>query len=119
MRDAKSVIAIAHHPDAQSFGAINVLDPKAAATAQLVWGLAKALLEHPNADIALCCYLGLVTDTGRFSYDNTCVSAFMDAAPVRQETVKISGLTSLRSLPSIFSVWPMSKSFRSAKTRRP
>ena len=88
MRGAKSVVVVDHHPDAQSFGAVNVLDPKAAATAQLVWALAKALLDRPTVDIALCCYLGLVTDTGRFSYDNTCVSAFMDAAEMVEAGVQ-------------------------------
>jgi bifunctional oligoribonuclease and PAP phosphatase NrnA len=80
MHGAESVVVIDHHPDAQAFGQVCVLDPKSAATGQLVWTLAKTLLEAPSGEVALCCYVGLVTDTGRFSYDNTCASAFRTAA---------------------------------------
>ena len=80
MNQAKTVIVIDHHPGGETFGAINILDPRAAATGDLVWRLARALEEAPSADVALCCYVGLMTDTGRFSYDNTCESAFTDAA---------------------------------------
>ena len=49
------------------------------ATAQLVWQFAKTL-GAPSSDVAECCYVGLVTDTGRFSYDNTSAAALRDAA---------------------------------------
>lgn len=88
MRGAETVIVIDHHPDAQPFGQIAVLDPKAAATGQLVWGFARSLVESPSADVALCCYVGLMTDTGRFSYDNTCSSAFRDAAEMVEAGVE-------------------------------
>ena len=80
MLGAETVIVIDHHPDALPFGQVNVLDATAAATGQLVWGLAHALLDAPSAEVALCCYVGLITDTGRFSYDNTTAHAFSDAA---------------------------------------
>jgi bifunctional oligoribonuclease and PAP phosphatase NrnA len=88
MRGAETVIVIDHHPDAQPFGQIAVFDPSAAATGQLVWGLAKMLQDAPSADVALCCYIGLMTDTGRFSYDNTCVAAFRDAAEMVEAGVQ-------------------------------
>ena len=80
MHAARTVIVIDHHPDAQPFGAINIVDAKAAAAGELVWELAKVLEETPSNDVALCCYVGLVTDTGRFSYDNTTERAFAEAA---------------------------------------
>jgi phosphoesterase RecJ-like protein len=82
MRAAKTVIVIDHHPDADAYGAINIVDPTAAATGLLVWELARELADsqRPSADIALCCYVGLITDTGRFSYDNTDERAFIEAA---------------------------------------
>ena len=57
-----------------------VFQAAAAATGQIVWALAKVLLDEPSADGALCCYVGLMTDTGRFSYDNTSPEALRDAA---------------------------------------
>ena len=80
MRQAKTVIVIDHHPGGETFGTINIIDPAAAATGELVWQLAKTLEDEPSADVALCCYVGLMTDTGRFSYDNTCETAFAHAA---------------------------------------
>lgn len=76
---AKTVIVFDHHPDGHEFGAINVVDPTAAATAQLIWHFAQSL-GAPSADVAECCYVGLVTDTGRFSFDNTTAQALRDAA---------------------------------------
>lgn len=80
MRRAETVIVIDHHPDVEGFGQIALVDRTAAATGQLVWEFAHALLDTPSADVALCCYVGLITDTGRFSYDNTTARAFQDAA---------------------------------------
>jgi len=80
MRGANTVIVIDHHPDAEPFGTVAVLNPAAAAASQIVWEVARALEEIPSADVALCCYTGLLTDTGRFSYDNTSEQAFRDAA---------------------------------------
>ena len=80
MRQAKTVIVIDHHPDGSGFGTVNIIDSTAASTGQLVWGLARALEPNPSTDVAQCCYVGLITDTGRFSYDNTSARSFLDAA---------------------------------------
>lgn len=79
-RAAQTVIVIDHHPDAAQFGAVNILDSSAASTGQLVWRLAKAFENAPSDEVAQCCYVGLLTDTGRFSYDNTSAVAFREAA---------------------------------------
>jgi len=77
---AETVIVIDHHPDAQPFGDILVHEPTAAATGQIVWNLAKEFDNPPSADVAQCCYVGLLTDTGRFCYDNTTADSFRAAA---------------------------------------
>jgi phosphoesterase RecJ-like protein len=76
---AETLIVFDHHPGGDEYGAINVLDPAASATAELVWQFA-AILGEPSADVAECCYVGLVTDTGRFSYANTTAHSLRDAA---------------------------------------
>jgi len=76
---ARTVIVFDHHPGGDEFGALNVIDTSASATAQLVWEFAQTL-GAPSADVAECCYVGLVTDTGRFSYENTSALALRDAA---------------------------------------
>jgi len=79
-RDAETLIVVDHHPDNAQFGQVNVVDPTAAATSQLVWRIIEALELYPSAEMALCCYVALMTDTGRFQYDNTTATAFRDAA---------------------------------------
>lgn len=77
---ADKVIVIDHHPDAREYGDVHALDPAASATGQLVWWLLDALDFVPTPEIALCCYTALVTDTGRFSFQNTTSRALRDAA---------------------------------------
>lgn len=79
-KSANTLITIDHHPDNQQFGEINILDAQSASTAQLVWHLLDPLGVKPTPEIASCLYVGLMTDTGRFQYDNTGPSALRDAA---------------------------------------
>lgn len=79
-RDAETVVVVDHHPDNLAFGTVNVLDPGAAACGQMVWRLLSRLEIEPSPEVALCCYVGLVTDTGRFQYDNTDPAALREAA---------------------------------------
>ena len=79
-RAAGSLVVLDHHPDALPYGDVNVLEPDAAATGQMVWRFARELDRKPSVDVARCCYVGLITDTGRFSYDNTTAEALRDAA---------------------------------------
>lgn len=77
---AKNVITIDHHPDGEEFGSINIVDSSMASTTQLVWRLIRALEIKMTPEIAQCCYVGLLTDTGRFAYSNTTPVALRDAA---------------------------------------
>lgn len=69
--DGATVINIDHHHDNTRFGEINLVDPDACCTAQIVWRLAHELDVEIDADIAEALYVGLVTDTGKFMYENT------------------------------------------------
>jgi phosphoesterase RecJ-like protein len=87
---AETLVVIDHHPDASSYGTVHVLDSSAAATGQLIWQLLDALEVHPTPEIALCCYTALLTDTGRFQYQNTTSSALRDAAAMLDAGVDAS-----------------------------
>lgn len=84
---AETLIVMDHHPDAAEWGSINVLDSSCAATGQLIWRLLEPLQTAPNADVALCCYVALMTDTGRFQYDNTTPTALREAAAMLEAGV--------------------------------
>ncbi len=73
---AGTLIVLDHHASNDHYGAINVIDPAAAATAVLVRRLASRLGWPLTRDAAICLYTGLVTDTGRFQYSNTTPEVF-------------------------------------------
>jgi phosphoesterase RecJ-like protein len=68
---AGHLIVIDHHRSNGGFGDIQVVDPDAAATTQIVFYLLEALGWDLTPEIASCLYTGLVTDTGRFQYSAT------------------------------------------------
>ena len=80
MRAASRVIVLDHHPDQPLYGDTTFTDASMAATGQIVWRLLPALGAAPSTQIARCLYVALMTDTGRFTYDNTTPAALRDAA---------------------------------------
>jgi bifunctional oligoribonuclease and PAP phosphatase NrnA len=65
------LLNIDHHHDNTLFGTLNLVDPTASCTAEIVWDLMHGLGVAPTAAIAEALYIALVTDTGRFMYENT------------------------------------------------
>lgn len=70
-RASDCLINIDHHPGNESFGTLNVVVPTASSTAELVTRLLEDLGVALDNDIATCLYVGVVTDTGRFQYENS------------------------------------------------
>jgi phosphoesterase RecJ-like protein len=65
------ILNIDHHHDNTRFGTVNHVDANASCTAEIVWDLMDGLGVPLDLDIAEALYVGLVTDTGRFMYENT------------------------------------------------
>jgi bifunctional oligoribonuclease and PAP phosphatase NrnA len=65
------VINIDHHHDNTRFGTINLIDVEASCTAEIVYDLAGLLGVEMTPEIANALYVALVTDTGKFMYENT------------------------------------------------
>jgi phosphoesterase RecJ-like protein len=80
MRAAQPLINIDHHHDNTRFGTINHVVEQASCTAEIVWDLARDLGVEISPTIAEALYVGLVTDTGRFSYESTTPRAHLMAA---------------------------------------
>ncbi len=68
---AGCVINVDHHPGNDNFGDLNLVAPAASSTAELTVHLLKDVGIRIDRDIAVCFYVGLVTDTGRFQYSNS------------------------------------------------
>lgn len=76
---ADATVRIDHHAHPERVSAYSYTDPDAASCSVLVWEVLGALGAQ-TAEAATCCYAGLVTDTGRFSYQNADAHAFAAAA---------------------------------------
>jgi bifunctional oligoribonuclease and PAP phosphatase NrnA len=90
---AGQVVVLDHHPDNQRFGTLNYVDESAAATAVLVRRVAAELGWSLTHDVALCLYVGLVTDTGRFRYPNTTPDVFHLAEELAEHDLPIARIT--------------------------
>lgn len=75
-RAAHNLVVVDHHASNTMFGDINLVDPHAAASTVMVRQLADRLGWPLNREAALCLYVGLITDTGRFQYSNTTPAVF-------------------------------------------
>ena len=74
------ILNIDHHHDNTRFGTVNWVTPAASCTAEMVWDLMRDLGVAPSQAIADALYVGLVTDTGKFMYENTGTRAHQMAA---------------------------------------
>ncbi len=64
-------INVDHHHDNTLFGDVNLVETAASSTAEIVYRLAILLGVEITPEIASALYVGLVTDTGKFMYENT------------------------------------------------
>jgi bifunctional oligoribonuclease and PAP phosphatase NrnA len=74
------IVNVDHHHDNTRFGAIDHVVDGASCTAEIVWDLMRGLGVEPTPEIADALYVGLVTDTGKFMYENTGTRAHVMAA---------------------------------------
>ncbi len=87
-------INVDHHHDNTLFGDANLLDTAASSTAEIVYRLAISLGVEITPEIASALYVGLVTDTGKFMYENTnahthrIAAELIDAGVVVDETYR-------------------------------
>jgi bifunctional oligoribonuclease and PAP phosphatase NrnA len=79
-RPGVRIVNIDHHHDNTHFGTVNLVDPGASCTAEIVWDLLGDLGGKATLPIAEALYVGLITDTGRFMYENTTARSHLMAA---------------------------------------
>ncbi len=89
-RPGAHIVNIDHHHDNTRFGTINYVQPTASCTAEIVWELMHGLGVEPTVTIANALYVGLITDTGRFMYENTGARAHQMAAELIRAGVDVN-----------------------------
>jgi len=67
----KLLINIDHHITNDSFGDINLVQNRASSTAEVLYDLMNENNFRMNKKLAILLYLGIMTDTGSFRYENT------------------------------------------------
>jgi bifunctional oligoribonuclease and PAP phosphatase NrnA len=88
-QDGVHILNLDHHHDNTRFGTVNHVVQDASCTAEIVWDLMRALDVEPTPEIAEALYVGLVTDTGKFMYENTGVRAHLMAAELIEAGVDV------------------------------
>ncbi len=71
IQDRHTVINIDHHITNHLFGDINYVQPRASSTAEMIYGILARQRFGFDRDVAMLLYIGILTDTGSFRYDNT------------------------------------------------
>ncbi|HSZ70910.1 MAG TPA: DHH family phosphoesterase [Solirubrobacteraceae bacterium] len=80
LRDGAHLLNVDHHHDNTHFGTLDYVVASASCTAEIIWDLMHGLGVTPTLAVAEALYVGLVTDTGRFMYENTGPRAHQMAA---------------------------------------
>ncbi len=88
-RDEAKILNIDHHHDNTRFGTLNLVDTEASCTAEILFGLTKLLGAELTSEIAGALYVALVTDTGRFMYENTGAATHRMAAELIEAGVDV------------------------------
>jgi bifunctional oligoribonuclease and PAP phosphatase NrnA len=92
LRDgANRVLNIDHHHDNTRFGDVNLVDVDASCTAEILYQLAGVLAVELTLEMASALYVGLVTDTGNFMYENTDARSHRMAAALIEAGVDVNG----------------------------
>lgn len=82
-------INIDHHHDNTHFADLNLVEPDSSCTAEIIYELARMLEVEVSPEMASALYVGIVTDTGKFMYNNTSARTHRVAAELVDAGVDI------------------------------
>jgi phosphoesterase RecJ-like protein len=91
-REGQHIVNIDHHHDNTHFGTVNLVVGDASCTAEILWELAHALGVEITRSMAEALYIALITDTGRFMYENTGARAHLMAAELIEAGVDVAAV---------------------------
>ena len=90
--DGNKVLNVDHHHDNTRFGTVNLVDVEASCTAEIVYEIAGRLGVDLTPEMASALYVGLITDTGKFMYENTDARSHRIAAALVEAGVDINDI---------------------------
>ncbi len=92
LREGTRILNIDHHHDNTRFGEINLVDVDASCTAEIVFEISRRLGAVTTPTMAQALYVGLITDTGMFMYENTDARTHRVAAELIEAGVDVNGI---------------------------
>ncbi|HEX6489255.1 MAG TPA: bifunctional oligoribonuclease/PAP phosphatase NrnA [Candidatus Dormibacteraeota bacterium] len=93
--DRATIVNVDHHPSNDRFGDVNIIDPDAAAVAEMVVAILESWKWEITPEMATNLYTALVTDTGGFRHENTDADALETAARLARYGVEPSFVTTM------------------------
>jgi phosphoesterase RecJ-like protein len=90
LRDGTRILNVDHHHDNTRCGEVNLVDVYASCTAEIVFEISKRLGVKTTPEIAQALYVGLITDTGMFMYENTNARTHRVAAELIEAGVSVN-----------------------------
>jgi phosphoesterase RecJ-like protein len=87
-----TLVTIDHHQDNPGNAELNLIDPKAASTTAILFGIFRAGHFAIDVQVGASLYVGLVTDTGRFQFSNTDPRAHRMAADLQELGVDVAAI---------------------------
>jgi phosphoesterase RecJ-like protein len=103
-REDAVILNIDHHHDNTRFGTVDHVVEDASCTAEIVWDLMSGLGVPLGPAVAEALYVGLITDTGRFMYENTGPRAHLMAADCIEAGVDVAAV-----YRRVYEGWPEPK----------
>lgn len=100
---AVDTLNIDHHATNEFFARLNHVESDAAAASEIVWRLVRAMGVPCDADMGLCAYVGMATDSGNFSFSNVTPRTFLAVSQALETGFDLPGaanrLFRTRTLP--------------------
>jgi len=78
-------VNVDHHPDNRRFATVNLVEPAACSSCEIVYDLARELRWPMDGDIATCLLTGIYTDTGGLLHSNTTARVYRAVAHLLRE----------------------------------
>ncbi|MCB6992597.1 bifunctional oligoribonuclease/PAP phosphatase NrnA [bacterium 210820-DFI.6.37] len=88
----KTTICVDHHTTSRPFADYNYIDPKAAATAEIIYRLLTAMELPIDKETGEALFTGICTDTGNFQYSNTTKESHLIAAALYDSGIDHAGI---------------------------
>ena len=95
LEHSKKTVVIDHHITNEGFGDINIIDPAMSSTGELLYDIFKLADMEISKETAVLIYIAVLTDTGKFSYQNTTAKTHIKTAELIDLGVNVSEIDNI------------------------